>query len=272
MKYCLSSRQSARVLEKADEIFVQARDYRQVSDLFILYPEKTIILEIENEKIEDDEFMNIIEEYAKISELFCCCIYNLTKGNWFKARNIKYYYGYPINNFYDLQALVELEVEYIKITAPLTFSMNQLKTYDMKFRMVPNVAYDAYIPRKDGVCGQWVRPEDIEWYEESVYVFEFEDAELDKEKTLYRIYAEQGEWLGNLNLLLTNLNVNADNRILPLEIGEIRANCEQKCMKNYNCHFCRTAFYFEETMRKNKKYLENLKQNRLEDKEEIPEE
>ena len=46
MKYCLSSRQIKKYLTKADEIRVESRDYRQISDLFIEYPDKMIILDV----------------------------------------------------------------------------------------------------------------------------------------------------------------------------------------------------------------------------------
>ena len=120
-----------------------------------------IILQIENEKLNEPDYMKIVEEYGKSSENFCCCIYNLKEINWFKERKIKFYYGYPISTYYDMQGLMNIGVEYIKIVAPLTFDMDTLSSLDIKFRMVPNVAYDAYIPRENGICGQWVRPEDV---------------------------------------------------------------------------------------------------------------
>ena len=255
MKYCLSSRQNRKYLDYADEIFVESRDYRQISDLFIDYPEKMIILEISNENIVDENYMKLVEQYSELSKNFCCCIYNLHEAHWFKTRQIKFYYGYPINSFYDIKDLMKLGVEYIKITAPLTFENKILQRYDMKFRMVPNVAYDAYIPRENGIYGQWVRPEDVKYYK-GVYIFEFEDANLDKERTLYDIY-NRGIWNGNINLLITNLNMHADNRILPDDIGEIRSNCGQRCMRNGTCHYCETAFGFEKAIRKYKRDKEN---------------
>ena len=263
MKYCLSSRQTKKYLTMADEIYVESRDYRQISDLFVDYPDKMIILEITNENLENENFMKIVEEYGKSSKEFCCCIYNLKEYLWFKQRGIKFYYGHPINNYFDMRGLIDLGVEYIKITAPLTFNMQTLKTWNKKFRMVPNVAYDAYIPRANGIYGQWVRPEDTQWYNEGIYVFEFEDCSLDKERTLYDIY-HRGVWSGNLNLLLTNLNVDADNRAFPDDIGQMRAHCGQRCMQTGSCHFCETAFMFEKALRENKN---NIKERILELKE-----
>ena len=56
MKYSLSSRQSKKYLTLADEIIVESRDYRQISDLFIEYPDKMIILQIENEKLNEIDY------------------------------------------------------------------------------------------------------------------------------------------------------------------------------------------------------------------------
>lgn len=260
MKYCLSGRQNKSYLEKADEIFVEQKDYRYISDLIIEYSNKTIILEFKD--FEDESLKNCILEYNKAENInFVCCIYNLNNLdilNWLKFNNIKFYYGYSINSFYDVRGLINLGVEYIKIHAPLTFNMEQLSKMNCKFRMTPNVAYDAYIPRENGVCGQWVRPEDVQYYEDGIYVFEFENVNLEQERTLYNVYAEQKVWNGNLYFLITNLNIQADNRGLPDDIGQIRSNCGQRCMQTGTCHLCETAFAFEKTLRTNKEALKEL--------------
>ena len=253
MKYCLGSRQINKYLTLADEIKVKSRDYRQVPDLFVDYPDKMIILDITNDDLDNEDFRKTIEQYAEMSENFCCCVYKLYYVNWMKNKGIKFYYGYPANSYYDMRGLIDLGVEYIKVIAPLTFDMNTLAKCDVKFRMVPNVAYDAYVPRRSGICGQWVRPEDIKWYENGIYVFEFENANLDQEQTLFDVY-NKGVWPGNLNLLITNLNYDVDNRIISAELGEARANCKQRCMETGACHLCESTFLFEKTLNK---YKEN---------------
>ena len=167
---------------------VETKDYQQIPDLFVEYPNKMIILKITNEALENENIKTTIEQYSKASTNFCCAIYNLSYSQWFKTKEIKFYYSYPINTYYDMQGLIDLGVEYILITAPLTFKVDILKKHEVKFRMVPNVAYDAYIPRQNGICGQWVRPEDITHYENGIYVFEFENVNLEQERTMFDIY------------------------------------------------------------------------------------
>ena len=142
-----------------------------------------------------------------------------------KVLGIKFFYAIPVNTFNELKALVDYGCCDVKIDAPLTHMIEKLENYDITVRMTPNIAYYAYIPREDGVCGSWVRPEDTELYEQYVDVFEFEDCDIKKEQALYRIYAEQKNYPGNLNTLISNLNYEAINRLIHPEFSEKRAFC-----------------------------------------------
>jgi len=105
--------------------------------------------------------------------------------------------------------------------------------------MVVNKCMNGYMKRRDGVCGPYIRPEDIDTYAEFIEHFEFDaDNSLQKEHTLYHVYAENKNWPGNLNLLLTYLNMDVDNRgfeVIPVEEGDTkifahrRVNCGQRC-------------------------------------------
>lgn len=239
MNYCLSVRQPASILRQADEIKVTHRDYRIIVDLLKDYPEKIIIWEL---PVDYSEFKNLIISYAQISDNFICCLSNLATIDWFKQNNIKFYYGYPVNNFSDLRALDNLGVEYIYVTGSPLFDISSLKDCKAKLRAVPNVAYDAYVPRSNGLAEGWIRPEDALLYENIINTFEFEgNLNLEQERAMWGIY-QKGKWPGNLDVLITNLNQNVVGAGLPDEFGETRACCRQKCMRLPNsCHYCQTA-------------------------------
>lgn len=254
MKYCISGRQSASILKQADEIKLQSKDYRITSDYLKDYPKATVILEV------DDEVpKNMILAYAEISENFVCCLRNLDDFLWYKQNKVKFYYGFPVDSYYDLDALEKLGVEYVKIKEPLTFDMKNMAQRSCRIRATANVAYQAYIPRENGICGGWIRPEDVPAYEEGIDVLEFEgDINLDQEKTLLHIYKDNQEWPGSLDIIITNLNGNINNGGLPNEFGETRANCKQRCMQNGFCHYCETAFKLSKTL---EEYLEEERRN-----------
>lgn len=248
MKYCLSCRQPASILKQAEEIKVQHRDYRIISDLLVDYPEARIIWELPRDF---EEHKDLILQYNEIadSHRLVCCLNSLAEVNWFKEHKVPFYYGFPVSSYYDLKALDELGVEYVRIAPPLTHSMQFIGFFGCEIRAVPNVAFDAYIPRQDGVVGGWIRPEDIQYYEESIDVFEFEgNLNLNQEKTLWDIY-KRGRWSDDLNILITNLKVSIPNDGLDKDFGSARAICQQRCMQSGNCHFCQAAINFAVTLK-----------------------
>ena len=240
MKYCLSARQSKEFLNKADEIKIEVRDYKAIIDYIENYPNKTLILELEHELPEKFSW-NTIEMYSKKHENFYCAVANKNQILECKLRNIKFYYKFTITTFYELASLKEMGASYVLIGAPLIFDLKNVKRYNIPIRAIPNLAYEPYLDHPNGICGGWIRPEDVDKYSEYIDVFEFYAPKmLEKEATLYHIYAENKNWPGNLNLLIDFLNIDANNNAIIDENGfaEKRMNCKQRCMSNGNCHYC----------------------------------
>ena len=240
MKYCLHSRLSNEYLLKANEIKVKYRDNKSVFDLFEKYPEATIILE---ESLAGEEFnWNDIIKYNKIAQgRFILCLGDIAMATKAKELGIPFYMGYPVKTFYELEGLKNLGVSYVRIDAPIFFSMNKVKAFGIPVRVAVNIAYVDMLPRDNGVCGLWIRPEDAWMYEEYVDVFEFSGCEISKEEALYRIYAEQKEWPGELQMIISNLNYPGLNRMILPEVTDSRLNCGQRCVQGGACRICYRA-------------------------------
>lgn len=114
-----------------------------------------------------------------------------------QAMGLRYYSAYPITTYYDLTALASLNVSQLLLGAPLYFDLENVSKFGIPIRLVANLAYDAYIPRKNGITGTYLRPEDIPTYEKYVSSVEFASDRLSLEKTLFEVYREN-EWNGNL--------------------------------------------------------------------------
>ena len=109
----------------------------------------------------------------------------------------------------------------------------------IQLRVMPNVAYTDGLPHEDGVLGSWIRPEDIENYGNLFDVVEFEDTKnKTREQALYRIYAEDKKWLGQLSDLITNLDYPGDNAYIPKDMSLHRIDCHQRCLTGSNCKIC----------------------------------
>jgi hypothetical protein len=151
---------------------------------------------------------------------------------------VPFYWGYPISTYYDLRALKELGVAYVRLDAPLFFEMDEVKKFGIPVRAVPNMACLGEIPTKNGIYGTWIRPDDVELYEDYIACLEFEDCDTNREGVLYRIYAEQKVWGGPLSMLVSNLVSDAENHLISQDGTKIRLNCGQKCQKRGGCYIC----------------------------------
>lgn len=242
MKYCLSARQTKEYLAKADEIKVDYRDHEMILDLIKDYPEATIIINCKPNTIIDFEKLGQYKKLTKqriIAEVpsAAACADAAKVG-------LEYYIGYPVSSFFELHALKDLGVCYVRLDNELFFQLDKVKICGVPVRAVPNVAYIDGLRRPNGILGTWIRPEDLEpIYGEYIDAIEFEDADRQKEQALFRIYAEQKEWRGPLETIITNLNADGVNRMIPHEFSRTRTTCSQRCLKGGSCHICeRTLF------------------------------
>lgn len=247
MKYCVSGRQAPSVIKLADEIKMKYVDRERAIDYIKDYPDKTIIIEIPKDVTDID--WKLLDAYNKEVTLILC-LYNLRHIAECIEHNMKYYWAYPITTYYELRGIMDLHPYYLLLGAPLSFDLETIHNMTgINIRLVANVAYEPYIPRKDGICGQWIRPEDVKHYAPYVNALEFDAVDLTAEKTLLHVYKEDQEWPGNINLLIKNLNRNIDNRIIPESFGPMRIRCGQRCMSNGACHYCQNALRFAEALR-----------------------
>lgn len=238
LKYCLKNRQEKKYLDLADEIKAEYRDYKSFPDLIEKYPDKTLICQIYSNK-EDVDWDALKRTNILAKGNFICCVGTYDYMIKCKELDIKFYFGFPVKTFWELESLRDLGVCYVRLDAPLFFQMDRVKKYGVPVRAVPNVAYLADLPHSDGVCGTWIRPEDTAIYEEYIDVFEFEDCDIKKEQALWRIYAKNREWPGSMNLLISNFNYEGICSCIHPDLADHRLTCRQRCKEVPNsCRLC----------------------------------
>ena len=243
MNFCISGNQPQEILSQANQIKFRYSDLGHYLDSIPLYPNAHFILEISPK---DSPDIPLLESCASKAPLTLAL-------NSLAAipQTLPYYWNYPITTFYDLRSLLSLPTppSYILIDAPLSFSLPKIKQItQIPLRLCPNLAYDPYIPNKNGIYGSWVRPEDTSLYSQYIDTFEFAHESLSQERVLFETYQKE-YWPGNLNLLITNLKVNVDNRAIPEELGERRTKCGQRCMETPTCDLCATSLKYANAIR-----------------------
>lgn len=241
MKFCLNARQKIEYIKYADELKVSYFDKESLFDLIVEYG-KTIVLDC---SLVGEIDWKEIERYSKLADgNFILCLNNLNQLRTATSLKLRSYLGYPINSFYELNSIAAFKPEYILLGPELFFDMPAVKKCtDSKIRVIPNIAYSDNLPRVNGICGTWIRPEDLESvYGEYVDAVEFEGVSLENEQALYRIYAQNKEWRQELKMIILNLDVPGANRLLSSEISKARVSCQHKCQRGKSCRICERAF------------------------------
>ena len=240
MKYSVSSRQQPEYLQKCDEIKVMWNDRNIIFDLTEKYPGKTINLcRYLIHSNEDDIDWSEIKKFKTLArDNFVFGLTYIDEMIECKANGIDFYYLEPIRSFRELQGLKLFGVKWAFIDAPLFFQMDKVRAVGIPVRVTANISVREAFPYADGVPGPWIRPEDVEAYEPYVDTIEFSSVNLDQERALFRIYAEQKKWPGELGLIVQDINYLGTNRMIPPDLVEKRLNCGQKCMENGNCRLC----------------------------------
>ncbi len=262
MKFSMSSRQTAEYLQKADEIKVQWRDRNIIPDLFEKYPDATINLTRYFQDSQEEIDWKQISTYNILSKgKFVLGLTMTSEMIEARANNYKFYYLSAIRTFQELNEVADFGVCRIRLGAPLFFQLDKVrKVYSGPIYAIANMASnDSVFEHKEGVTGLWIRPEDVPTYEPYIELIEFIGNQK-QEQALYRIYAEQHAWSGDLGMLVQDLNYPCTNRMVSPELAETRLNCGQKCQENGRCHLCYRMFDLANP-EKIRNYLESMKQD-----------
>lgn len=243
MKFSMSSRQSDEYLIKADEIKVQYRDRNIIPDLIEKYPKAIINLKrLLSDMGEPIDWTQINMYHILAQGRFIFGLSSLEELKEAREKNYTVYYTAPAYTFQQLQEYKNFGVCCVQLGAPLFFQMDKVKNFGIPVRHIANIAYSSSeFEHDNGVTGTWIRPEDVATYEPYIDILEFYGNKT-QEQTLYRLYAEQHAWSGELGLVVPDLNYICTNRMVPPTLAETRLNCGQRCMENGICHLCYRTF------------------------------
>lgn len=244
MKICASHHQYETYRNKVDELRFPSNAINSILNFLQEHKEHRIIIEVKDINdcgIAKDKLYQLVKENPQLTLDF----YQMADLK--AATEIipgRYMYHYPVNLWELVQVLINYQVSDILIGAPLTFQMDNVKSfikdlYDIKVRVCPHMGSLKHLLKtQDGIEGFWILPQHLYLYEEFVDVIDILDANVLRESTLIDVYSKQDYDL-SLSLLVENIKSNLNANLVDEEIAKIRMNCGQKCMIHKSlCHSC----------------------------------
>lgn len=224
-------------MKKADEILVSWRDHDAIIDLMEINPNASYVLEVSDNDLTDEDWNKIQQYYIMTQKRFKVCLYN-TNINYCRKYNIPFFFAHAVSEPWALNAMIYLGVCAARVTGELTHNLDYLDTLPIEIRVWANSsgAPFGYKP----IMGGWFRPEDLENLT-AIDVCEFQSHDNKEEQALYRIYAENHAWPGELYMIVKDIqDKTIVNRMIPPEFQERRSNCRMRCQNGGYCRYCET--------------------------------
>lgn len=244
MKYCLRYTNICTKLNKCQEITIKYIEDKGLVDFLEKYSSKRVNLLVTPmyfQEIEVRKIVAIRKTYPQYNFAVAMSTYDPVLGESLAKADIPFYEAAPCLDWERLNYLLDEGVSDINLSGPLAFAFGKVKRLlhflgrNVQIRVTPNKVTTLH-PETNPLIGFYIRPEDIETYEDCIDVLDFEGLEL--QDVFYSIYAEHKSFIGNLNQCIYDFKSSVDNKGLVTLFGERRKNCEQECLKGRLCHRC----------------------------------
>ena len=242
MKYAIKFYRGCRVLDKADEIIIKY-DYTE-PDL-VRYAEtiperQRLIVNITDLPADQEEgSLAILDAARRAHKNFAVlCSYEQHILVDLDLSNIPYFFIERATTFDDFAGMIKYRIKDIYIANELGFFLDKIskicKEQHIQVRVNPNAVQTSSYFSTEGVKQFFIRPDDTEFYEQYVDVFEFA-GELTQQPVYYEIYRD-GRWLGDLDEIIIGLSSSINNMAI-LPVFHNRASCEKRCTFG-KCDLC----------------------------------
>lgn len=188
--------------------------------------------------------------------------------NTFVENSIDFFFLHMANNWVTLHYLIGLKVSDIYITEALGFEIDKASKIchdnNVTVRIFPNVAQKE-LPPYD-ILSFFIRPEDIDFYDQYVDVCEFFYKDITQQPVYYKIYAKDKQWFGELQEIIIGLEQSIDSRHIVKQFAEVRSHCGMRCLKGTPCQLCYHALDLAQTLKKAGLIIDNSKEEITDDK------
>ena len=269
MKFCLKWNNRCHHLKDADEISIKYIEDKGLLEFLERHKEQRIILRVVVKTFstsEADKLVAIHKVHPEYNFTVGIDEYNAELVAKLGEKQVPFYFLEPVKDWEVLSHyVIDLGVSDIDLSGALAFELPKVKHFLKKFgpntqiRVTPNLMR-ASSPHCPPLQSFFIRPNDVEAYEDYVDVMEFEG--LEHQDTFFNIYAKEKAFVGKLNQVIYNFPLTIDNLGLIPAFGERRLGCGRECLSGGRCRRCHNLVELSAPMgeRARKKIVENIKE------------
>lgn len=265
MKYCLDFKKTSPYMAEVDELSINFKDNFQALVSFLKKrPDKRInIIIADKDELTPAQRGKMAEIIQKFPNAYLCYTFLkadserlLPQGRTFYSRFAK--------TWDDVFNYIDAKVSDVYVAEELCFDIvrvsSLLHSHNIQVRAYPNVCQTS-CKTVDKLKTFFIRPEDVPYYEPYIDVLEFFFDKYSQD-ALYKIYALDGKWPGNLNTIIIGFDKSLNNQFFPSDpaFATTRTNCQRNCLKGGNCRVCDKFYALAENLSEHKIIIKRRKE------------
>lgn len=248
MKYAVRYDSSFKYLDEVDEIII---DYPKIDNIVEfaskkIQPNQKLIINLDWFDLKIEDVIPYLNELKKEHSNFMVQIGSIEQRDFIsilKDNEIDFMFGAAdvCTDFGSLYSAIKAGAKEAYIAEDICFDLVELQRArkHLKLRVFPDIAQTNYNYKKDipNLTKFFIRPEDTEVYEDYIDVFEFYHTN-DRLSVIYEIYKNR-RWLGNINQIIDNCDLDLDNTTIAPYFAPHRLNCRRRCLIDESyCNMC----------------------------------
>ena len=249
MKYSLRYFSTSERLDVVDEVIIKYTKYSpELIEFFTNRPKfQRIVIFCYNYEITKEDIDLIVDARNIKGHDTVLKFQSLPSDeilDYIKEKEISFFLDTYITSKGALYDVIKTGVSEVRLMGSICFSLKIISDYcharNVGVRVSPNIAQsDGWEP--NGIVDFFIRPEDIEYYEDIIDTCEFYGF-LDKQDVLYDIYKDE-RWLGYLDELIIGFTdkERINNMNLLPNFHKPRMNCNRRCIIDERCNCCLVA-------------------------------
>lgn len=259
MKYCVDYNRNSKILNEVDEInvFCDHTDMIALINFIQDHPNQRINIKLKDkQKIFDFKLIQKIakfhNEYPEYNIAILLPEYSKQYLEILEENPVPFFFDVLVRDWETFLMFLKAGVSDIYLVEQMCFEVaaaapiahnngTRLRTFPAILQRLRDTT--------PTLKSFFIRPEDVELYEDYFDVLEFLNNEYYNTDIHYQIYAKDKYWFGNLKEIIIGFDMDLDSRFIIPRFAERRTGCGRACLKGTTkCTLCDTILQLSQSL------------------------